>query len=231
MSRSKRFDAGAEEIDSAESSVSHILKLVLGLSADKVRSGQALATLNLIREAIERLISETSRSASSQPEAPSAQHQPNIYKKSASFFQNGDDSELSDTENSYWRTKRKTQTQRDEKKARLAKREELIRQLRTRVSESLRNDISETSAQGEPSSPPFDSGSADRFSTRLQRASFWPEGSVEWARQLLGIEMSMTESEKRQCYIEMVKLCHPDHNSQVSTDAIQMVNSAWDLLR
>ena len=218
-------------MDSADTSVSHILKLILALSPDKLKSSQSMTGLKVIREAIDRLIVEASRLESEQTNEPTEPEQSTFKTQTSTFFRRQSEPEQSDSENSYWHAKRKTQTQRDEKKARLAKREELIRQLRNRVSEGLKTDHVEASTQREQSSTSPFTCEPDRFSMRLQRASFWPFGSVEWARQLLGIEMGMTEAEKRQCYIEMVKLCHPDHNSQVSADAIQMVNSAWELLR
>ncbi|MEY2987521.1 MAG: DnaJ domain [Pseudomonadota bacterium] len=231
MSRSKWNPAEAQEKDSVESSVSDILKLILSLSPEKLRSSQSLTGLKVIREAIDRLIAEASRSDASQFREPPESVRPNQTANGTSSFETSCEPEQNDSENLYWRAKRKTQNQRDEKKARLAKREELIRQLRNRVSESLRNDHLETSSQCDQAQSECNSVEVDRFADRMQRASFWPAGSVEWARQLLGIEMGMTESEKRQCYIDMVKLCHPDHNRQVSAEAIQMVNSAWELLR
>lgn len=231
MSLSSGHPEGNEHMDSTESSISNILKLILNLSPEKVKGSQALTGLRVIREAIDRLIADASRAELLQPEEASERQQQTFASGERLSFHSAPDSEQSESEHSYWRTKRKTQTQKDEKKARLAKREELIRQLRNRVSENFKNDSQNTSTAGETSSDNLNSNNANRFSIRLQRASFWPTGSVEWARQLLGIELGMTEKEKRQCYIEMVKLCHPDHNEQAGADAIQMVNSAWELLR
>jgi hypothetical protein len=112
----------------------------------------------------------------------------------------------------------------------LEKREEILRNLRNRVSEFKSEKIEDK----EPSRD-ADAQSAgkrlEKFEMRRQRASFWPQGSVEWARQLLGIELGMDSSEKRQCYLEMVKACHPDHNQAVPPDAIQLVNAAWEIVR
>lgn len=231
MSSATRHPSGVEDTERVESSVSQILKLILSLSPAKVRASQSLAGLTAVRDALDKLILETSNSEPDSTERTDATRRPSYTAKQSPIEEPELQSEMFHSGNAYWRTKRKTQEQRDEKKARLAKREELIRQLRSRVSESLKSDNLETSIQEDRASHQFTSGEQDKYSTRLQRASFWPTGSVEWARQLLGVELGMTEAEKRLRYIEMVKLCHPDHNNHVPADAIQMVNEAWELLR
>lgn len=127
----------------------------------------------------------------------------------------------------YWRTRVKSTAEKQEKKARLEKREAILRDLRSRVSQ-FKDDNGEMNLASE--SGDDDAVSFETFETRRQRASFWPEGSIEWARQLLGIELGMTQTEKRQRYLEMVKVCHPDHNRTVSPDAMQLVNAAWDVI-
>jgi hypothetical protein len=128
----------------------------------------------------------------------------------------------------FWRARVKSNSEKQQKKARLEQREAILRDLRSRVTRAKEErgdfEIDDSTASSQRSELP-------NFEMRKQRASYWAEGSVEWARQLLGIELGMTSSEKRQKYLEMVKVCHPDHNQNVSQDAIQLVNAAWEIVR
>lgn len=125
----------------------------------------------------------------------------------------------------------KSNQEKEEKRARLEKREEILRNLRSAVSEFKAEktaDISDTDSSGSAQSK---SPMLEKFEIRRQRASFWPYGSKDWARQLLGIEIGMDASEKRQCYLDMVKTCHPDHNQNIAPEAMTMVTAAWEVLR
>jgi hypothetical protein len=115
-----------------------------------------------------------------------------------------------------------------ERKARLEKREAILKDLRSRVNK-FKDELDDVGAHTDQQND-F-SLSPETFQARLHKASFWPVGSPEWARQLLGVELGMTDTERRQCYIQMVKFCHPDHNAQLGADAIQQVNAAWEVIR
>ncbi|NBO39207.1 hypothetical protein EBU99_11560 [bacterium] len=130
-----------------------------------------------------------------------------------------------------WRSKKKNQSEKDQKRARLEKREEILRELRSRITNFKTESTQPATPEEQHEASEKLQVGIDAFEMRRQRASFWPQGSVEWARQLLGVELWMTPTERRQCYIDMVKACHPDHNHSVATDAIQLVNAAWDVLR
>ncbi|MFZ9519233.1 MAG: J domain-containing protein [Silvanigrellaceae bacterium] len=128
----------------------------------------------------------------------------------------------------YWRARVKSNSEKQEKKARLEQREAILRDLRSRITRA-KGERSDFEVEDEQTSTPH--AELPDFESRRQRASYWTEGSVEWARQLLGIELGMTTSEKRQKYLEMVKVCHPDHNRSIARDAIQLVNAAWEIVR
>jgi hypothetical protein len=134
-------------------------------------------------------------------------------------------------ENRMWRSKRKSSQEKEEKRARLEKREEILRNLRNAVSEFKAEKGDELSGSASSAAAKSQFNPLDKFEMRRQRASFWPQGSKEWARQLLGVELGMDANEKRQCYLDMVKACHPDHNQNIAPDAIQLVNAAWEVLR
>lgn len=227
-----------EAIGSVDANITQVLKIVMSLSHRQL-SSQSLAGLKAIRDTADRLISEANQLASMAPDVEHTQTAERIQKAFNDPAHASGTTDEPANEPHYWRSRRKTQSERDEKKARLAKREELIRQLRCRVNESKKsepNDEFEGTGSQQQQDAELQKGNqrtipTERYSVRLQRASFWPQGSVEWARQLLGVELGMTESEKRQCYLEMVKMCHPDQNTQVPADAMQWVNLAWERLR
>jgi len=83
MSLSSGHPEGNEHMDSTESSISNILKLILNLSPEKVKGSQALTGLRVIREAIDRLIADASRAEFVQPEEQST---PAAYLRNRSGF-------------------------------------------------------------------------------------------------------------------------------------------------
>lgn len=203
-------------------------KSLLSLSHTDLAEAETTAGLVSLRNLIDSLLKQCEpeplrESGSSSTSATS--------KRKAAAGSDFDASESADeeppAEARFWRSKRRSQSEKDEKKARLEKREEILRQLRNRVSEFKSSSTDEFGAESSTQG----STGPEKFEVRYQRASYWPQGSVEWARQILGIELGMTDAEKRQCYLQMVKSCHPDHNQNIPPDAIQHVNAAWELIR
>ena len=220
------------QVASAPEAISHCLKMVMALSISDLSESSSLSALRALRDAIDSLLKRHA-AANTQEHSTMTENHPKAGRFGASEV-SGRNSDEDDGESEpgsrFWRSKRRSQSEKDEKRARLEKREEILRNLRNRVSEFKSEKI-----EDKESSRDADAQSAgkrlEKFEMRRQRASFWPQGSVEWARQLLGIELGMDSSEKRQCYLEMVKACHPDHNQAVPPDAIQLVNAAWEIVR
>jgi len=220
------------QVASAPEAISHCLKMVMALSISDLSESSSLSALRALRDAIDSLLKRHT-AANTQEHSTMTENHPKAGRFGASEV-SGRNSDEDDGESEpgsrFWRSKRRSQIEKDEKRARLEKREEILRNLRNRVSEFKSEKIEDK----EPSRD-ADAQSAgkrlEKFEMRRQRASFWPQGSVEWARQLLGIELGMDLAEKRQCYLEMVKACHPDQNQAVPPDAIQLVNAAWEIVR
>jgi len=215
--------------------IDQCLRTILNLRAADYQDPQVRSALLAVSTTVNRLLAlEIPESA---PSKESTQKSTRVEDSTASIDESdvADASQSSESTFKHWRGRVKSSAEKQEKKARLEKREAILRDLRSRVTQ-YREEQSDKVQEAETSAPSSFSTSAsapsfETFELRKHRASFWPEGSVEWARQLLGIEMGMTHAEKRQRYVEMVRVCHPDHNQSAPPDAIQLVNAAWEVVR
>lgn len=225
------------QMTSASEAISHCLKMVMALSISDLSESSSLSALRALRDTIDSLL-QRHATASTQDHSTVTENHPKAGRFGASEVsgRNSDeedgasDSGASEPGARFWRTKRRSQSEKDEKRARLEKREEILRNLRNRVAE-FKSEKIEDKEPGREADAQSAGKRLEKFQMRRQRASFWPQGSVEWARQLLGIELGMDLAEKRQCYLEMVKACHPDQNQAVPPDAIQLVTAAWEIVR
>ncbi|MEY3901308.1 MAG: DnaJ domain [Pseudomonadota bacterium] len=179
----------------------------MSLSADDLQDPQIRSGLLAVTETIQSLLQRHTQPVRQTPEE---------------IPDSGEEEEVRAPQ--FWRAKNKSQAEKNEKKARLEKREAILRDLRSRVTQ-FKNENQDFDDDNVRSS-----SVAESFDARLQRAAFWPAGSLEWARQLLGIELGMTAAEKRQRYLDMVKVCHPDQNRAIDPQAIQQINAAWDIV-
>lgn len=204
---SSSAEAARDKSRDSQQSVEQCLKMVMTLSANDLNNPQIRSGLSSIITTIQSLLDHSLGT-----------HQRKQRADAEKSSRSG-----AEQMNPTWRGRVRTAAEKNEKKTRLEKREAILRDLRSRVSQFKSQQNDNDSEE--------DNFSFSDFEARQQRASFWPEGSLDWARQLLGIELWMTESEKRQCYLQMVKICHPDQNQSVPTDAIQRVNAAWDIVR
>lgn len=216
------------------------LQIVLSLSGSTQPLPEDLSGLKVLRDSLDSIIRKCEASARSGEEdnssEPSSQRSFAV-RDGGSRMRPPEGSESSPEDDAFpqdkfWRSKRRTQSEKDEKKARLEKREEILRDLRARVS-GFRSEQDEVSTPQTPdaSRQAGTKVSSEVFTARIQRASYWRRGTLDWARQLLGIELGMTLAEKRQSYLDMVKVCHPDHNPAAGPDVMQDVNEAWEILR
>lgn len=194
----------------AQQTVDQCLRMVMALNSSDLRDPQIRTGLSALVETIQNLLSIREQPVEP-PVAESIEEDESFARPAGA-----------------WRSRVKTNAEKQEKKARLEKREAILRDLRSRVSQFKSDNEDLNFSETESVESYFKS---ETYEARRQRASFWPDGSQEWARQLLGIELAMSPEEKRQRYLQMVKLCHPDHNQNISTEAIQQVNAAWLLVR
>ncbi|NBW81672.1 hypothetical protein EBR21_07945 [bacterium] len=201
----------SEETPNTRTAITQCLKTITALNSVDLVDPENRVALAAIAETINSLLARTAQPLDSSESVSEKKHHT-----------------AENEGQQYWRARVKTSSEKQEKKARLEQREAILRDLRSRITrakgEHVDFEIDDSTHVSQPSELP-------NFELRRQRASYWTEGSVEWARQLLGIELGMTSSEKRQKYLEMVKVCHPDHNQNVSQDAIQLVNAAWEIVR
>lgn len=219
----------------ARQAIDQCLRTILNLRASDYQDPQVRSALLALSAAVNRLLAlETPEPAQAKE---STQKSTRVEDSSTCIDESdlADVSEPSENTFKHWRGRMKSSAEKQEKKARLEKREAILRDLRSRVTQ-YREEQGDKAPESEPavqssSTPSTSTPSFETFEMRRHRASFWPEGSVEWARQLLGIEMWMTHAEKRQRYVEMVRVCHPDQNQSVPSDAIQLVNAAWEVVR
>jgi hypothetical protein len=216
------------------------LQIVLSLSGSTQPLPEDVSGLKVLRDSLDTIIRKCEASARPREEdnssEPSSQRSFAV-RDGGSRMKPLEGSESSPEDDAFpqdkfWRSKRRTQSEKDEKKARLEKREEILRDLRARVS-GFRSEPDEMAT---PQTPPASRQSGTKisievFNSRIQRASYWKRGTLDWARQLLGVELGMTFAEKRQSYLDMVKVCHPDHNPAAGPDAMQEVNEAWEILQ
>jgi hypothetical protein len=202
----------SEETPSARTVISHCLKTIMALKTVDLADPENRVALAAISETINSMLARSAQASSN---------------KDAVFEEKPQSADSNEGQH-FWRARVKSNSEKQQKKARLEQREAILRDLRSRVTRAKEErgdfEIDDSTASSQRSELP-------NFEMRKQRASYWAEGSIEWARQLLGIELGMTSSEKRQKYLEMVKVCHPDHNQNVSQDAIQLVNAAWEIVR
>jgi|GEM_PF-627966 len=218
--------------------IAQCLKMVMSLSANDLAQPSSRSALRALRDTIDALLKKHEEVVPS-PDVFHERGSTNVSSHaSRAFFTEEEieseiasDSTTAGVESRVWRSRRKSSQEKEEKRARLEKREEILRNLRNAVSEfkAEKNEDASVTTSFVSSQPEIDP--LDKFEMRRQRASFWPQGSKEWARQLLGVELGMDANEKRQCYLEMVKACHPDHNQNIAPDAIQLINAAWEVLR
>lgn len=217
--------------------ISQCLRMVMGLSAHDLSQPSNQAALRALRDTINSLLKMQTESAETRREMPDSDDTDAPLRTSRIFSfkeESMDETPATDStasENRLWRSRRKSTQEKDEKRARLEKREEILRNLRNAVSEFKAEKTDDHPLSSPSNRAKSEENPLDKFEMRRQRASFWPQGSKEWARQLLCVELGMDASERRQCYIDMVKACHPDHNQNIAPDAIQLVNAAWDILR
>lgn len=199
------------EHSSAGAAVEQCLRMIMALTPTELRDPQIRLALSAVSSSVQSLLSQNTIAESEIPTKTS-----------------DDEVEREEQSPQFRRARVRTNSEKLERKARLEKREAILKDLRSRVNkfkDELDDADAHTGQQQDFSLSP------ETFQARLHRASFWPAGSTEWARQLLGIELGMTDAERRQCYIQMVKFCHPDHNTQLGGDAIQQVNAAWEVIR
>ncbi|MEY3903688.1 MAG: hypothetical protein RL189_2994 [Pseudomonadota bacterium] len=196
---------------SARAAVEQCLRMVMALTPAELRDPQIRLALSAISSSVQSLLVQNPVVENEIPTNPSV-----------------DDAEQDEPSPQFRRARVRTNSEKLERKARLEKREAILKDLRSRVNKfkDELDDVDAHSGQQQDVSL-----SLETFQARLQKASFWTVGSPEWARQLLGIELGMTDAERRQCYIQMVKFCHPDHNAQLGADAILQVNAAWEVIR
>ncbi|MEY4064414.1 MAG: DnaJ domain [Pseudomonadota bacterium] len=216
------------------------LQLVLACSSSGHPQPQDVSGLKVLRDSLDSIIKKYEAAPPAQDADSRAERVAQPFSKNKESVSQQtfviEDEPVSDEDASpqskFWRSKRRSQSERDEKKARLEKREEILRDLRARVS-GFRSEFDDPPASSSdcPSGRETSKMTFEVYAQRIQRASYWPRGTPDWARQLLGVERGMTPAEKRQCYLDMVKVCHPDHNPSARPDAMQDVNEAWDILR
>jgi predicted RNA-binding Zn ribbon-like protein len=214
----------------ARQCVEQCLKSVLTLTPAELRNPELRSALTSLQLTVQKLLAVD---VSERPEVKSSAQTSARVQEPQDDFDASDFAESADgREHSAkpWRTRIKSSAEKQEKKARLEKREAILRDLRTRVSQ-FRDEQAGHETFNENKSESAASMSFETFEMRRHRASFWPEGSSDWARQLLGVELWMSHAEKRQRYVEMVRICHPDHNKSVPPEAIQLVNAAWEVIR
>ena len=232
LNDSSRSHGSASDV---RQSVEQCLRTVLTLSPSDLRSTDIRSTLANLQQTLQRLLSMDVSERPDKgctPKDSGPAHKVRNSPNGADSLQDDEEQEQEQQEQQTkpWRMRVKSSAEKIEKKARLEKREAILKDLRSRVSQFRDGQTSEDSIK-EPKAESASSVSFGTFEARKHRASFWPEGSADWARQILGIEIWMTQAEKRQRYVEMVRVCHPDQNQSVPADAIQTVNAAWEVIR
>lgn len=206
------FGKGNER-SSARATTEQCLRMVMALTPTDLRDVQVRSALSAISSSVQSLLAQTSAVEKEIPtDSPDENHKDAEQEQSQPFR----------------RARVRTNSEKLERKARLEKRAAILQDLRSRVGK-FKEQLGDTDSHSDHQQSA--SLSLETFHARMQRASFWPSGSPEWARQILGVELGMTEAERRQCYIQMVKFCHPDRNPQLDGDAIQNVNAAWEVIR
>jgi hypothetical protein len=215
----------------ARQCVEHCLRTLLAVTPSELKSPDLRSALIALQGTLQGLLAKDNSErvqTKSAPQDNSPLDEVQIDSDSADL---GDSSEAREhSQTKHWRARVKTSAEKLEKKARLEKREAILRDLRSRVTQFRDEQVGHDSVTAKE----FETSgvvSFETFEMRRHRASFWPEGSADWARQLLGIELGMTQAEKRQRYVEMVRVCHPDQNHSVPPDAIKLVNAAWEVVR
>lgn len=227
--RSSEEPRGGPSAQSNEA-ITNCLRQLMLLSQADLGDPSIRSSLRALRDFVDSVLARAVESVEQNFELQESNFKRRSPENRKDFGESGKAQTSNTFEQSAWQSRRRSKLEKDEKRARREQREEILRDLRHRVSE-IKSGASSVPVNTIENAVPEDESKKFDFAVRYQRASVWPQGSLDWAHQFLGIEAGMSDAEKRHCYLQMVKACHPDLNKTVPINSIQLVNSAWELIR